>query len=146
MTDTLERNHTDPPRAPRRRSRLRSMVFVALLVSVGLMAAGVLPVQQYLERENQVDAARAQLAELEERNAELADDAAALASDQEIERIAREQYGFVKPGEVGYVVITPDPVVVDRTAPEPAPAVEEPRSLLQRIWDFITGGDADSDG
>ena len=71
MTDTLERGNTDPPRAPRRRSRLRSMVFVALLVSVGLMAAGVLPVQQYLERENQVDAARAQLAELEQRIADL---------------------------------------------------------------------------
>lgn len=146
MTDTLERDHTDRPRAPRRRSRLRSMVFVALLVSVGLMAAGVLPVQQYLERENQVDAAREQLAELEERNTALADDAAALASDQEIERIAREQYGFVRPGEVGYVVITPDPIVVDRTPPEPAPDVEEPRNLLQRIWDFITGGDATGDG
>ena len=146
MTDTLERDHTDRPRAPRRRSRLRSMVFVALLVSVGLMAAGVLPVQQYLERENQVDAAREQLAELEERNTALADDAAALASDQEIERIAREQYGFVRPGEVGYVVITPDPIVVDRTPPEPASDVEEPRNLLQRIWDFITGGDATGDG
>ncbi|MFO7700454.1 MAG: septum formation initiator family protein [Acidimicrobiia bacterium] len=147
MTDTLERSiATEPPRRRRRRSRVRSMLFVTLLVSVGLMAAGVLPVQQYLERGNQVNAARDRLAVLEADNAALRDDASALLSEQEIERVAREQYGFVRPGEISYVVITPDeadpsgPVAAVTTGPS------EPRSFLERIWDFVTGGDVAGDG
>lgn len=122
------------------------MLFIALLVSLGLVATGVLPVQQYLERETQVDAAQERLDELTTANDVLADNSAALLTDQEIERIAREQYGYVRDGEIGYVVITPE----DGSIPTPAAAPEaaEPprRSLLQRIVDFITGGDAASDG
>jgi cell division protein FtsB len=147
MTDTLERSiATEPPRRRRRRSRVRSMLFVTLLVSVGLMAAGVLPVQQYLERGNQVNAARDRLAILEADNAALRDDAAALMSEQEIERIAREQYGFVRPGEISYVVITPDDPEPGGSAEAVPTQASEPRNFLERIWDFVTGGDVAGDG
>lgn len=147
MTDTLERSTvTEPPRRRRRRSRVRSMLFITLLVSVGLMAAGVLPVQQYLERGNQVNAARDRLAVLESDNAALRDDASALLSEQEIERIAREQYGFVRPGEISYVVITPEDPDPSDSVPAVATGPSEPRNLLERIWDFVTGGDVAGDG
>ena len=147
MTDTLERERA--PRAPRRRrrtSRWATVMFVVLLISLGLVASGVLPVQQYLERETQVNDAQAALDALREENALLEQEADALLTDQEIERIAREQYGFVQPGEIGYVVIPPEGLegIVEET-PEPEP-VTEPRSFLQRIWDFITGRDVASDG
>lgn len=146
MTATLER---EDPKAqqPKRRSRWRLMVFVTLLVTVGLVAAGVLPLQQYLERENQVHAAQDELDRLLEQNAQLSDDAQALLSDQEIERMAREQYGFVRPGEIGYIVVTPDGDEQIATAQAPPDPVEEgvDRSLLQRIWDFITGNDVSAD-
>ena len=122
------------------------MLVVSLLVSLGLVAAGVLPLQQYLGRENEVRAAQDRLDQLVEENAALSDDAAALLSEQEVERIAREQYGFVRPGEIGYIVITPDTdEVVEAPAAVPVPRVED-RNLLQRIWDFVAGNDVDVDG
>ena len=145
MTSTIERDEAAaPPR--RRRSRWRSMVVVTLLVAVGLVAAGVLPVQQFLERETEVRAAQERLDEVMDQNATLAGEAEALLSEQEIERIAREQYGFVRPGEIGYIVITPEPAPADAAPAEPVTADDDDRSLLQRIWDFITGNDAALDG
>lgn len=147
MTDTLERDVAEPRRPQRkRRSRWPTMLFVVLLVSLGLVATGVLPIQQYLERETQVNDAQDQLDALVAQNESLEADANALLSDQEIERIAREQYGYVLPGEIGYVV---DPVdeQVDTAQPvEPVAAEPDDRSLLQKVWDFITGRDVTSDG
>ena len=122
------------------------MLVVSLLVSVGLVAAGVLPVQQYLERETEVRSAQEELDRLRERNAALSDDAEALLTEQEIERIAREQYGFVRPGEVGYLVIVPDELTDAAVEPVAAPEPVDDRNLLQRIWDFVTGNDATVDG
>jgi cell division protein FtsB len=124
------------------------MLFVALLVSLGFVATGVLPVQQFLERNNQVADAQARLDELVEENTILADNADALLTDEELERVAREQYGFVRPGEIGYVVITPDvgPTSTPGEPPSAAPTIEDERGFLQRIWDFVTGRDATSDG
>ena len=146
MTDTLERT-TARERKPQRRrgSRLASMMFVVLLVSLGLVASGVLPIQQYLERENQVVGAQERLDALRDENLRLEEDAAALLTDQEIERIAREQYGYVRPGETGYVVIPPDGVDLVAEAPVVEPVVE-PRSWWQRIWDFVSGRDVATDG
>jgi cell division protein FtsB len=146
MTDTLERPLDRRSSEPRRRRRWASVAFVVLLVALGLVATGVLPVQQYLERETQVDAARTRLEDLVAENAALADEATALLGDEEIERIAREQYGFVKPGEIGYVVITPDTPAGE--APPAEPVADEPdrRGMLQRVWDFVTGRDVSADG
>ena len=143
MTDTLAPPDSarPPRRVKRRRSRLGTAIFIVLLVSLGLVATGVLPVRDFLEREQAVNAANDQLAELVEENGLLATDVAALYSEEEVERIAREQYGFVKPGEVGYVVVLPDEAEPSPEAAEPISAVRDERSILETIWDFITGND-----
>lgn len=142
MTDTLVRDTPQPKRRQRRRgSRLRTLLFVALLVSLGLVATGVLPVQQYLEREDQVVDAQARLDRLKQDNALLSDSADAMLTDQEVERIAREQYGFVREGEIGYTVVTPDADETLNSGPVPNEAGPDERGFLQRVWDFITGGD-----
>ena len=146
MTDTLERPAPSRRQRKRRGSRWASVMFIVLLVSLGLVASGVLPVQQYLERETQVEDARGRLEALQEQNQLLEDDAAALLTDQEIERIAREQYGYVQPGEIGYVVVPTDEADLTVEAAPPAEPVTEPRGFWQRIWDFITGRDVASDG
>ena len=62
-----------------------------------------------------------------------------------MERLAREQYGLVRPGEVGYVVVVKEaPVAVD-TAAVPV-AQRDDRPWWQRIWEFVTGSDVDADG
>lgn len=147
MTDTLEREEHGTP-APRRRqrSRWRGVMFLALLVSLGLVASGVLPVQQYLEREIRATDAEDRLAVLESENATIRSDVDALQSDQEIERVAREQYGFVRPGETGYVVITPDDPDVAASEAEPVDADASDPGFLERIWRYLTGDDIAADG
>jgi cell division protein FtsB len=151
MTDTLERPEADAaPRRPRRRAgRLRTVLFVVLLVVAGFVATGVLPVREYLERGAAVDAAQLELDELVAENNALADDIGALYTEQEVERVAREQYGFVREGEIAYVVIPPDTegVVTDAGPVLAAVPVDvADRSFLQRIWDFVTGNDQTQDG
>ncbi|MEN8239613.1 MAG: septum formation initiator family protein [Actinomycetota bacterium] len=148
MTDTLAppESHRRPRRVKRKRSGLGTAMFIVLLVALGLVATGVLPVRDFLEREQAVDAANEQLAEITAGNELLADDVNALYSEEEVERIAREQYGFVRPGEVGYVAVLPDDPAAAATPVEPEPAVPDDRSILQMIWDFITGNDLAVDG
>ncbi|MCZ7532444.1 MAG: septum formation initiator family protein [Acidimicrobiia bacterium] len=144
MTETLirEEEAAQPAIGRKKRSRWPTLLFVVLLVSFGLVVSGVLPIQQYLERENQVNAARAELAIIEARNADLAADVDALRTDQEIERVAREQYGFVREGEIGYVVITPDAEDPAVSTPAPVtPVIDDHPGFFARIWRFLTGGD-----
>jgi hypothetical protein len=117
-----------------------------LLVALGLVATGVLPVRDFLERENAVNQANEQLAEVTAANALLAEDVDALYSEQEVERIAREQYGFVRPGEVGYVAVLPDMPDAEVAPVEPEPVERDERTIPQMIWDFITGNDLTGDG
>lgn len=148
MTDTLahSESHQRSRRVKRKRSRLGTAMFIVLLVALGLVATGVLPVRDFLERESAVGAANEQLAEITAANALLADDVEALYSEDEVERIAREQYGFVQPGEVGYVAVLPDDSTADVASVEPLVAAADDRSMLQMIWDFITGNDLTGDG
>jgi cell division protein FtsB len=147
MTDTLERREQEQPAPKRRkRSRWRAMMFFVLLVSLGLVASGVLPVQQYLEREYQVTDAQERLATLEYANATINSDVDALQSDQEIERVAREQYGFVRPGEVGYVVIVPDNPDAVTQAPAPVDVETASPGFFEQIWRYLTGDDIAADG
>lgn len=151
MTDTLERSNAGTaPRRPRRRAgRLRSVLFVILLVIGVFVVTGVLPVREYLERGTSVDAAQEELDRLVAENDALAEDIDALYTEQEVERIAREQYGFVREGEVAYVVTPTESEAETTEQPTAAPpedVVETQRSFLERIWDFVTGNDQSQDG
>lgn len=151
MTDTLERPNADIASRPRRRGarRWRSVLVLVLFVVVGFVATGVLPVREYLERNNDVLAAQAELDQLRAENQTLGEDIDALYTEQEIERVAREQYGLVREGETGYFVVTPEGDEVSSVPDDsvlPEPAVPASRSFLQRIWDFVTGNDLNTDG
>jgi cell division protein FtsB len=110
------------------------------LVLVVVAVAGVFPFRQLLAQERAVDLAQAQLDALVDENLHLEQQIAALQTDEEVERLAREHFGLVMPGEVGYVAIVPDGVI------DPVPAgrditLERERPLWSRFWDFITGRD-----
>ena len=139
---------TDRPAPPSARGRRPRRGVLVALVLVGLVAGvlgGVFPFRQMFAHHRQVDAAEQQLSDLEAANTELEAEIAKLQSPVEIERIAREQFGLVRPGETGYVVEVPDagPVVPDEAA---EPETEEPSGFWQGIWDFLTGRDLERDG
>lgn len=122
--------------------RLRRML-VPLLVSVGLVGVlfvFVFPSQTFLAQRTSIARAEDQLRVLGKQNDVLTRRAAELQRDAEVERLAREQYNLVKPGEEAYAVLPPP---VTATVPEPAPDAPVPDkdegNILQRAWRGITG-------
>ena len=113
------------------------MPLIAGLVFVGLLFLAVFPTRTYLAQRRDRAAAEAQLQLLSRQNRSLEQRARLLHTDAEIERLAREQYNLVRPGEEAYAIL-PAPA-----PPKPAasrhPAVRHHPSLLSRAWARITG-------
>lgn len=142
MTETLERQRN---KEPARKQRWGWVLVVVLLGALALTVSGILPFRQIISQQRQVERSESQLTALREENDALAEDIEMLGTDAEIERLAREQFGLVRPGEVAYVVVTPDEPLVIETSSDPVVRSDE-RPWWQRVWDFITGGDVDPDG
>ena len=119
----------------------RSPLLLILLVALAATLSGILPFRQIIVQGRAVDLAEEKLTALETENERLAEQARLLETPDEVERIAREEFGYVRPGEVAYVVVAApgaEPV------PEPEP-VEEPekRKWWDPIVEFLTGRDLD---
>lgn len=116
---------------------------LALLVVGAAVVTNVVPYRQILEQRRQVATAAAQLDEIKDENAVLTAQRDALQTPVEIERLAREKLGYVRPGEVAYVVLDPPevPTTTTTTAPSQGPDPVEDESLLDTVWDFMTGAD-----
>ena len=141
MTDTLERQKD---KAPAKKQRWGWVLAVVLLGALALTVSGILPFRQLISQQRQIERSQAQLTALTDENDSLAEDIAMLGTDAEIERLAREQYGLVRPGEVAYVVVTPDePLVIE--APSDPVVRSDQRPWWDRVWDFITGSDVNAD-
>jgi cell division protein FtsB len=121
-----------------------ALATLLFLVMGAAFLTQVVPYRQILDSQRQVSSARAQLAALEEDNELLAADIAALETDEEVEKLAREKLGYVRPGETAYVVLDP-PEEATRPQPETDDLViPEERTWVDMIWDFVTGSDLDS--
>ena len=91
---------------------MRTAMF--LVVLVGLLFAFVYPTRTFLDQRAETNKARSQLEVLQSENARLARESKRLSTDSEIERLAREKYGLVKPGERPFVIL---PAPTTSTAP-----------------------------
>jgi cell division protein FtsB len=120
-----------------------SMLGLIALLALAVVVAGILPFRQVLAQRNAVDTAEEQLTAIEEENQLLEARIAALQTPEEVERLAREQFGLVRPGETGYVVITPPEEAAAEPEPEPVP---EGKPWWEDVWDFLTGRDLTEDG
>ncbi|MBT8200021.1 MAG: septum formation initiator family protein [Acidimicrobiia bacterium] len=107
---------------------------------VAVVAVGLTPMRQIAAQKLQVDDVRAELAALEEENRVLADRAAELQSDAGVERIAREHFGLVRPGDRIYAVDTEGLSPAERSDPELIVPPAEP-NIFTNVIDFFTGQD-----
>ena len=101
--------------------RVRRAVWPVLVtvVLVGVLFVAVFPTRTWLAQQQSIAEAEEQLDVLDEQNGILEERIAALHDDEEIERLAREQYNLVRPGEEAYALLPEGP------APKPAPAPAE---------------------
>jgi cell division protein FtsB len=109
--------------------------YVVVLLAVVALAVVLLsgPAQSYLDHRARVEVLELKAEVLETENERLASRADALQDDETIELLAREQQGFIRPGEVPYALVPPE---VDRpriTEPRDRPA-PEPTVWYERMW------------
>ena len=119
--------------------RIRRAVWpvLVLVVLIGVLFVAVFPTRTWWAQRAEMAGATQQLHVLDEQNTLLEKRVEALQSDDEIERLAREQYNLVRPGEEAYALL-PSVGSTPTTVP---PAVEEAeeRSLPGKVWHFLTG-------
>lgn len=108
--------------------RARLIVTLAIVVT-GLYLFAFAPVRTYIDQRQQVAQAEMQYQILADTNERLRDRANQLGSDEEIERLAREQYELVSPGQQAYAVMPP-PGTGDGES-------EEPKK--DGFWDKVRG-------
>ena len=121
-----------------------ALATLLFLVMGAAFLTQVVPYRQILDSQRQVNSARAQLAALEEDNEVLSADVTALQADEEVEKLAREKLGYVRPGETAYIVLDPPE---EETSPKPQTDnldLPEKRTWVDQLWDFVTGADLDS--
>lgn len=119
----------------------RSPLLLILLVALAATLSGILPFRQIIAQGRAVELSERKLAALEGETERLEGAARLLETPNEVERLAREEFGYVRPGEVAYVVVTA-PGSVAPSVPE---TVAEPprRHWWDPIFDFLTGQDLD---
>jgi cell division protein FtsB len=98
--------------------------FLLSVAVVGVLFLFVFPARTYLAQRHDLAAAESRVRVLGTQNKVLSDEAAKLQDDTEIERLARSQFGLVKPGEVAYAILPPPPPPA--ASPQPAAAVRRP--------------------
>lgn len=138
----LGRRESRPPRPehPGRRRRRVGRALWPALVTLGLVLVlftAVFPTRTFLAQRSATASAQEQLWVLREQSAALEARAEQLQDDVEIERLAREHYNLVMPGEEAYAML---PTAAPPTTVPPAPetASDEDRNPLERLWDGIT--------
>jgi hypothetical protein len=105
----------------------------------------LVPYRQIIDAQRQVATAQARLQALESENATLQADVDALNTDEEIEKLAREKLGYVRPGETAYVVLDP-PGSDGEESVETAPPDPAAKTWVDRLWEFVSGGDLGDPG
>ncbi len=107
------------PRNLRRAGRVLGVVGGGACV-VGLLAVGVFPTRTFLDQRADTRESEQRLSVLRDQNVALTERMDRLTTNEEIERLAREQYNLVFPGEEAYVLL-----------PAPLPPLE-----LPTVWPF----------
>lgn len=96
-------------------SRVAARVLLPAVVVVGILVVlvyAVLPTRTWLDQRDAIARSEVKMVELDELNDVLVARVAALRTEAEIERIAREDHGLVRPGEEAYAVLPPAPAPI----------------------------------
>jgi len=108
---------------------------IAVVVLVAVGGLFLFPTRTYIDQRHQLAVASEQLRVLDGQNNALAQQVDKLHTDAEIERIAREQYHLVKPGEKAYAILpAPVPTTTVPTAPV---RHHSSRGLWQRLTSWL---------
>ncbi|MDQ4130025.1 MAG: septum formation initiator family protein [Actinomycetota bacterium] len=106
---------------------------IGLLTLASLMISG--PLHHYLDGRDRLELLNRKRAALTAEVERLERRAADLEDPVYIEELAREQLGLVRPGEIPYLVVAPDPETGDMDPRGDGPALP----WYRRMWRALTG-------
>src|SRR4051812_49792151 len=99
------------------------------VVLAGITLLAVFPARTYFSQRHDLAAADERVRVLSDQNKQRGGRVDKLHTDEEIERLAREQYDLVKPGEEAYAILPPP----ESDRPKPA-AVQRAPEKSQGFW------------
>ena len=105
-------------------------------VVVGMLFLAVFPARTYWQQRHSLSAANARLHVLARQNAALDKQVDKLHTDAEIERLARQQYNLVRPGEEAYAIL-PGPEAAHTHTVKSTP-LKKHKGFWSRAWDDVT--------
>jgi cell division protein FtsL len=105
-------SRSQPARANEPRPILKTLTKIVARALLGLVILavfvfGVFPTGSYLEQRNELDRAVDQVDALKRENENLESRVERLESDEEIERVARNEFDMVLPNEESYLILPP---------------------------------------
>jgi cell division protein FtsB len=103
----------------RRRRAIALRACVAAVVVVGLLFVVVFPVQAWMSQRADLHASEHRLAVIRAQRERLEQQVKRLDDPAEIERLARQLYGMVRPGEQAYVAVPGPPTTTTTTTRTP---------------------------
>jgi cell division protein FtsB len=106
-----------------------------IMVLAAMIAAGFIlffPARQFFEQRAHISSLEHKLAQLDSDNATLNSQSKRLSDPSELEALARQRLGLVRPGEKAYFVEPVKPTVTTTSHKEVKP------SWFQRMWDGFT--------
>ena len=112
----------------------RTWLLVGGLAAVGVLFLAVFPARTYLDLRHQRQQMLAQIKTTDDANKALDQRIATLHTNAEIERLAREQYNLVRPGEEAYAIL---PTRQALQAPAPPTKPKSNPGWLGRTWNRI---------
>ncbi|GAT82927.1 membrane protein [Streptomyces sp. F-3] len=134
---TAARVYRSQTRRQARRSRLTGRAALLALVVCSLVVALAYPMRQYLSQRAEIAELERQKRQAQQRVEELRDLKARWQDDAYAEQQIRERLHYVRPGEIGYVVI--DPSRARQSRPEQSTAR---RPWYANVWDGVDKSDA----
>jgi hypothetical protein len=99
------------------------VLLAAAGATLAVLVLVVFPTRSYLKERGDTNSATHQLQSLDAQNRQLTDQIGRLNTDAEIERLARKDYGLVKPGEEAYAIL---PGALAKGAAANTPAAAKP--------------------
>jgi len=105
-------------------------------VIAGMLFLAVFPARTYLQQRRSLAASHSRLHTLASQNASLDKEVKKLHTDAEIERLARQQYNLVRPGEEAYAIL-PGPEAAHTHTVKAAPPKHH-KGFWSRAWDDLS--------
>ncbi len=135
----MKRARGSGSRGTRAKTRGRRVwVVLASVAFVGVLFTTVFPTRTFLAQRASLDASTEQLGVLDEQNRLLEQRARLLNDDAEIERLAREEYHLVRPGEEAFAVL-PAPGPPRPPSPVGTPPGEaDGANVVERAWMWLS--------